>query len=213
MRVSGRRGQAGTEYLMTYGWAMIIIFIVGLVLWKLGVFSTDKVDNAKGQGFTKLRPHLAVVDYSSEGVFQSVFLNGAGNPIRIYGVVLRNAKDDNAKICCSSASFDPDADGLCTSGASNISGADYTGFPASYNPIPEPPAPQGPLVDKSDNFQMFMGATSSTTPAGKAASTCAINDAREGRSYELLVEIYYKTRLGSSWVDMKESGIIEGKIS
>ncbi len=33
-----KRGQGALEYLMTYGWALLIIAIAGLVLWKLGVF-------------------------------------------------------------------------------------------------------------------------------------------------------------------------------
>lgn len=36
-----RRGQGAMEYLMTYGWAILIVIIVGVVLWKSGVFSTS----------------------------------------------------------------------------------------------------------------------------------------------------------------------------
>jgi len=32
------KGQATMEYLMTYGWAILIIIVVIGVLWKMGVF-------------------------------------------------------------------------------------------------------------------------------------------------------------------------------
>lgn len=34
-----RKGQTAMEYLMTYGWAIIIVVIVGVMLWRLGVFT------------------------------------------------------------------------------------------------------------------------------------------------------------------------------
>ncbi len=33
------RAQAAMEYLMTYGWALLIVVIVGVALWSLGVFN------------------------------------------------------------------------------------------------------------------------------------------------------------------------------
>ncbi len=35
------RAQAALEYLMTYGWALLIVVIVGVALWSLGVFNTN----------------------------------------------------------------------------------------------------------------------------------------------------------------------------
>lgn len=34
-----RKGQTAMEYLMTYGWAIIIVVIIGIALWKLGIFT------------------------------------------------------------------------------------------------------------------------------------------------------------------------------
>ncbi len=33
------KGQSALEYLMTYGWALLIIAIVAIALWRLGVFT------------------------------------------------------------------------------------------------------------------------------------------------------------------------------
>lgn len=33
-----RAGQSATEYLMTYGWAILAIVVVAGVLWNMGLF-------------------------------------------------------------------------------------------------------------------------------------------------------------------------------
>ncbi|MCW1293029.1 MAG: hypothetical protein OH318_01400, partial [Candidatus Parvarchaeota archaeon] len=40
MNLYSHRSQAATEYLMTYGWAFLIIAIVAAILISLGVFSS-----------------------------------------------------------------------------------------------------------------------------------------------------------------------------
>jgi len=48
-----KKGQGAMEYLMTYGWAILVVLIVGIVLWKTGLFGTS----ATGQsGFDVLVP-------------------------------------------------------------------------------------------------------------------------------------------------------------
>jgi uncharacterized protein (UPF0333 family) len=39
MRMNSK-GQGAMEYLMTYGWAILVVIIVGIVLWQSGVFGT-----------------------------------------------------------------------------------------------------------------------------------------------------------------------------
>ncbi len=41
-----RKAQSAMEYLMTYGWAIIIVIIVGLILWRLGVLSPAPTKSA-----------------------------------------------------------------------------------------------------------------------------------------------------------------------
>ena len=38
MKKIGYKGQGMMEYLITYGWAIMVVMIVGVVLWQLGVF-------------------------------------------------------------------------------------------------------------------------------------------------------------------------------
>jgi hypothetical protein len=35
------KGQGAMDYMMTYGWAILVVLIVGIVLWQLGVIHMD----------------------------------------------------------------------------------------------------------------------------------------------------------------------------
>lgn len=42
-----RKGQTATEYLMTYGWAILIIVVVVCALWAMGVFGKTPIPEQK----------------------------------------------------------------------------------------------------------------------------------------------------------------------
>ncbi len=48
------RGQASFEYMMSYGWAVLVIVVLAVALWNLGVFNPSVVSQAAG--FSNLRP-------------------------------------------------------------------------------------------------------------------------------------------------------------
>ena len=63
------KGQSAMEYLMTYGWAILVVVAVVAALYGLGVFKV-------GSGTVKCSPcfsYFAFVDYSAGSV---VFTNG-----------------------------------------------------------------------------------------------------------------------------------------
>ncbi len=64
------------EYLMTYGWAILVVIIVGIVLWQSGVFGTG---GGGTSGFDKIRVEDYV--YSNAGL-QVSFENAAGQTIK-----------------------------------------------------------------------------------------------------------------------------------
>lgn len=37
----GRKGQGALEYLTTYGWAVLVVISVGLIMWKFGLFNLE----------------------------------------------------------------------------------------------------------------------------------------------------------------------------
>ena len=64
------KGQGAMEYLMTYGWAILVVMIVGVVLWQLGVFGgvglPEKVTEEKCMEACKtLYPSTTNVSYGT----------------------------------------------------------------------------------------------------------------------------------------------------
>ncbi len=77
--VRDERGQGAMEYLMTYGWAILVVMIVGVVLWRMGVFSPP---TGRGtSGFSEVK----AVDFtlSTAGTGTVEIMNGAGVRIAV----------------------------------------------------------------------------------------------------------------------------------
>lgn len=93
-----RKGQTAIEYLMTYGWAILIILVVGGVLYYYGVFSPTTLVGKQKTGFSG---GVDVVDYviNSNGANAdtiSVLLeNRAGVQIIVTGVTINGAAAAN----------------------------------------------------------------------------------------------------------------------
>ncbi|MBD3388521.1 MAG: hypothetical protein GF416_05575 [Candidatus Altiarchaeales archaeon] len=49
---SHRRGQGAMEYLMTYGWAIIVVMVAGIAMWRLGIFNFGGGGHFTESGFT-----------------------------------------------------------------------------------------------------------------------------------------------------------------
>jgi hypothetical protein len=68
------------EYLMTYGWAILIVIIVGIVLWKSGIFGGGGGNLATG--FGPVTPQDWSIT-STNGTSQIVWQNSAGQAVRV----------------------------------------------------------------------------------------------------------------------------------
>lgn len=75
-----KKGQGAMEYLMTYGWAILVVIIVGVVLWQMGVFTPGASTAANSAGFSPLKP--AEWSCNAEtGTLTIALVNGAGGEI------------------------------------------------------------------------------------------------------------------------------------
>ena len=73
------KGQAALEYLMTYGWAILVILVVGVVLWQMGVFNQSNTPQGS-RGFSQ----FIVLDSQYSGDQLRVFFsNEAGTKLTI----------------------------------------------------------------------------------------------------------------------------------
>ncbi len=82
-----KKGQTAMEYLMTYGWAILIIIIVAAALFALGVFNPGTFTQQTATGFTQLQVPTGGwrIDGATE-VFTLVFANQAGGSINVTSV-------------------------------------------------------------------------------------------------------------------------------
>jgi len=76
-----KKGQAALEYLLTYGWAILIVIIVGASLYVLGVFTPGQWTGKRQTGFAQFR----VVDFSlkDNGNLTVVFQNQIGKTVNL----------------------------------------------------------------------------------------------------------------------------------
>jgi hypothetical protein len=86
MKYLGNKGQGAMEYLMTYGWAILVVMIVGVVLWQLGVFNVGQ-GNLVVTGFVKMQPLTPSVAYRN-ATFTGSFTNALGTTIKIDNITV-----------------------------------------------------------------------------------------------------------------------------
>ncbi|MEM2918019.1 MAG: hypothetical protein QXY62_00755 [Candidatus Altiarchaeota archaeon] len=69
------------EYLMTYGWAILVVMIVGVVLWQLGIFGpSSTVNTCRGFSKVKVFDNSIRYDPTTEKI-SFTMMNGAGQTI------------------------------------------------------------------------------------------------------------------------------------
>jgi hypothetical protein len=89
MKYLGNKGQGAMEYLMTYGWAILVVMIVGVVLWQLGVFNVGQ-GNLVVTGFVKMQPLTPSVAYRNTA-FTASFTNALGTTIKLGNISINES--------------------------------------------------------------------------------------------------------------------------
>lgn len=84
MKHSPKKAQGSIEFLMTYGWALILVLIVGVVAWKWGLFSFSSAVQPGSYGFWGVVP----VDnkMASNGVLSLSIENDAGVNVTVNNI-------------------------------------------------------------------------------------------------------------------------------
>jgi hypothetical protein len=103
-----KKGQGAMEYLMTYGWAILVVVIVGVVLWQMGVFSGGGSSATTFTGFGVVKP----VEWSCNAgtdIITVTVTNGAGGMITVY-----NVSADGDAGTCEPASVGAGGRSVCT---------------------------------------------------------------------------------------------------
>lgn len=91
----GRRGQGSLEFLMTYGWAIMVLIVVFVVAWQWGLFDVGgRVPDGRF-GFWGLDAHD--YNYHSNGVIDISLLNSVGANVTLIEV---NASKASGEVQC-----------------------------------------------------------------------------------------------------------------
>ena len=155
------KGQSALEYMMTYGWAILIIVIVAVILYSMGIFNPRASVTASSSGFSPFAASAAIC--SSSGLKVSFTVGGlpdGATSATLDNITLSSPSGFNpastfpAHVLSGTAPF--------TAGNSVASGSAFTvTFPASINCTSSgtPFTASGALV------------YSVTTPAGAAVFT------------------------------------------
>ena len=117
------RGQGAMEYLMTYGWAILVVMIVGVVLWQLGVFNVGQ-GNLVTTGFVKMQPLTPSVAYRNNN-FTVSFMNALGTTIKLKNITLN---ESISRIQCTGVTPTP-APGISIKAGGTFTVVSATGCP------------------------------------------------------------------------------------
>ena len=77
------KGQSAMEYLMTYGWAILIVIIVVAVLFSLGLFNPSTFTQTTATGFSGFNAPTGGWQLTSGGTLTVQLTNGVGSTINI----------------------------------------------------------------------------------------------------------------------------------
>jgi len=123
-----KKGQTAMEYLMTYGWAIVIAVIVGIALWRLGVFNPGA--GTVASGFSEFQ----VIDHkiTSEGI-ATIIIENADKQSR--SITLNSATIDSVSCTGDTGSLGVGSNQTitCTGLAGGSSGSPYTGIEVQIN--------------------------------------------------------------------------------
>jgi len=79
-----KKAQAGLDFLMTYGWALLLIVLIVGALFALGIFDVGSFLGSRSSGFAQ----VGIVGWkvADAGTFTTMFENHAGNDISITSI-------------------------------------------------------------------------------------------------------------------------------
>jgi hypothetical protein len=78
-----KRGQGAFEYLMSYGWAVLVVVVLGIVLYNLGAFSPSQAPVASGFSVIQPRSWSAASPNTSGTTYNISLVNAGGKDMTL----------------------------------------------------------------------------------------------------------------------------------
>ena len=174
---------------MTYGWAILVVMIVGVVLWQLGIFNPPASTTVTK--FVKIKPlnpgQIEQKANATNDGLSVVFVNLAGDTVHINNINVTYTSPPGA--CTPSGSGTvtlPDGTSRTIANDGDLQSG------GSDNPLPVP---------QDGTFSLNFKCAAADAPA-----------LASGSRYELTMKIRYEIAVGGFPQNRTETGIIKGPV-
>jgi hypothetical protein len=190
------------EYLMSYGWAILVVMVVGVAMWQLGIFNMHSVPTT-ASGFQAIQPIVATcakdtdiwVPGQQDRGFTCQFFNNAGTDINLKGLwVTVEGKS------CYGFAFDTNPKYIAGSSRILWYNCNNENLDCHFSTCMNCVAGRIP-IQKDGQFSV----KSYSRPSGQIGPCWTME---EGRNYEVTVDIIYDVTLGGVTSEKQSSGII-----
>ena len=197
-----RRSQSALEYMMTYGWAILVIVIVAGVLYSLGIFSPSSSLSTTITGFSGFVGTQA--DCTPSGVLVLSLNDALGNPIFIkYANSTYNGKTFSSNV---SETILPDSSGkiLILNGCVNSSNVHFSStvtleYTEPGQPLPGPYISTGYITGTTSSFVQNTVANFTNSSSMYIPNSSSTNSIwASGDHYSLLVWVNLVRAYGGS---------------
>ena len=184
MKFLGKKGQGAMEYLMTYGWAILVVMIVGVVLWQLGIFNPPASTTVTK--FVKIRPlNPGQIEQKENTTLSVVFVNLAGDTVHINNI--------DVDYTSPHGDCDPGGSVKLPDGTSRTIDTTTGNLQDATGDKPLP-------VPQDGTFSLNFGCSGNEPPLAS------------GSRYELTMKIKYEISVGGFPQNRTETGIIKGSV-
>jgi hypothetical protein len=171
LSIKSKRSQSALEYMMTYGWAILIIVIVAVILYSMGIFNPSSSITTTITGFQSLGVTQAnCINSVNNQILELYITNKVGYPINITSI---NVTGNNGlkvtqvvgSILNPGASSSFYVNGACNKSSSFYSGSATITYTEPGQPLTGPYVSTGslvkvPVTSNPNTVASFNGASS-----------------------------------------------------
>ena len=202
------------EYMMTYGWAILAVMVVGVAMWRLGVLDMSSSTPPTSNGFGAVKPILANCRLAQFGVpaygngWGCQFLNGAGQPINIVGLDMKVNGNYCEYMDMSDNIFVPSPAQMTSYGCwyPDICRINYKFWPITGWSIPQPPWWSPVTIQPGGTFTV--GMDDNGDPAMPMGGVDPCSQFRPNEPYKVDISIDYEIDVGGAIVRQNSRGTI-----
>ena len=177
-----KRSQSALEYMMTYGWAILIIVIVAVILYSMGIFNPSSSITTTITGFQSLGvTQAACINSVNNQILELYVTNNVGYPINLTKINVTGNNGVTVTQDIGSLLYPGHSSSFYVNGACNKSSSSYSGsvtitYMEVGQPLPGPYISTGKIskVVASSNLDLVGNFTNSSqiqTNSGYSAPT------------------------------------------